>query len=280
MHFKPKSLSRATQKRDSKYRKPLSPHLKNEPVHANERSTYVLLSFACVCAYLWKAQDLDYYIHPRYELFTVLMSVACIMLCMIYAIQKTAGGHSHYDSHTHRYTHTRRMGLLRRSLGFLPLAAVLIFAVALPSRSLQSVTVSQRATNLQNVNAIDRSQMLQVSGSSRGLSIVDWSQLLQTNTDEAYYKNKPAKISGFIYDAQLGSDAVWIARFAVTCCAVDAQPLGVPIFIERWHEQYTQDQWIEVEGEFQNRTTRSGTQLVLVPTSIKPIEEPQNPYVN
>lgn len=234
---------------------------------------YLLLGFAAISAYLWKSRDLDFYIHPRYENFTLVMSIICIIIFLAANAHKTQ---EEVDSQTHNHMHKKA----RVQLNLLPIILIFAFAALFPARSLQSVTVSQRATDVQSGGGTETKPKTVFSGSSRGLSIVDWSQILTMNTSESYYQNKPAKISGFIYDARLGPDVIWIARFAVTCCAVDARPVGVPVLIEHWSGSYKQDQWLEVEGEFKTRSTLKGDQLVLVPTAVRVIQEPQNPYVN
>lgn len=208
--------------------------------------------------------DLDLYIHPRYIFFTAGMSVVCLVLLLLNQAKHTA--HSN-ESH---------------SKNLLPLIVLLLFAIALPARSLTSSTISQRAVS--DVSAAnqtdDRALSSLFAGSSRALSLNDWARLLATNNDETYYANKTARVSGFLYDAELGGDVAWLARFVVTCCAIDAQPVGVPVHIEEWGNKYEQDTWLEVEGTFQKILTAQGEQIVLIPTSTKVIEEPENPYAN
>ena len=110
--------------------------------------------------------------------------------------------------------------------------------------------------------------------------MADWSRLLATNQDPNYYANRPAVISGFVYDSGLGTDTVWLARFVVTCCAVDAQPVGVPVRIANWADQYDEDDWLEVEGTFTLLETATGQEIVLQPESVTQIDIPEDPYAN
>lgn len=228
----------------------------------------LLTVVAVYCVYLGFSRDLDYYMHPRYERFTIVMSITAVLLCTLNAVLK---GRTQRTSHHHKES----------LLSMVPLFIMIALALLLPARSLKAVTVAQRATDAQTASGTDvRSQRTVFTGSSRGLSIVDWAQLIGSNTDETYYANKPAKVSGFLYDADLGGDTVWVARFAVTCCAVDARPVGIPVRVENWNATYEEDQWLEVEGTFRMQQTAQGAQLVLMPTNVGKIEEPQNPYVN
>lgn len=232
-------------------------------------ASYIVGIVAVYCVYLGVTKNLDYYIHPRYELFSVIMSAICLALLVISVL--ASNREEHKKAHDHRDS----------VLVYIPVVVIIVMALVLPARSLRSSTFAQRFVDVQSGGGVSIETSRSVfSGSSRSLGIVDWAQLLSSNTDAGYYQNKPAKISGFIYDADLGTDTVWVARFAVTCCAVDARPVGVPVHVQNWQESYSQDDWVEVEGEFTLSDTKKGAQLALTPTTIKAIEEPQNPYVN
>ncbi len=229
--------------------------------------TLVLFVAAAYVLHLGITDALALYIHPRYIPFTITMSVIGIVVILADAwTQKKRDNHNHHAG----------------KLSMLPLAVVLGAAVVLPARSLSSATVSQRSIDAGSLVVSTDTKPIHTlfAGSTRGLSVSDWSRLIQTNSSPAYYANKPATVSGFVYDAGLGQDTVWLARFIVTCCAVDAQPVGVPVRIEGWDGHYEEDEWVEVEGTFQESETSRGTELVLMPSSVQQIEEPSNPYAN
>lgn len=226
----------------------------------------VLLALIVYVLHLGFSRQLALYIHPRYNVFTLCMAAIGFVLLFIQT-------HSS-DDHRHEKT---------KIWSYAPLVVLLGGALLLPARPLSSATVTQRSvdggvvavvpTAMEPLNAL-------FGGSSKGLKLTDWARILATNSDESYYLHKTAVISGFIYDANLGADTIWLARFVVTCCAVDAQPVGVPVRLEGWRGNYAQDQWIEVEGEFKQMETQSGAQLVLVPGNVKAIEQPDDPYAN
>ena len=225
-----------------------------------------IIATASYVLYLGALNDLDLYLPPRYVVFTVAMSIIALLITLIRP-GKTRD-HSKDDSPA--------------SIGTLPLVLVLVVALLLPARTLTSSTVSQRAIDsgitINNSGSAPISSLF--AGSSRGLGLADWATLLSANQNSSYYLNKPAKVSGFVYDANLGPDHVWLARFVLTCCAVDAQPIGVPVRIENWAQQYDEDQWLEVEGLFVPNQTQSGEQIVLVPDTVNEIDQPENPYAN
>jgi uncharacterized repeat protein (TIGR03943 family) len=165
---------------------------------------------------------------------------------------------------------------------YLPLIFVISIALFLPAKSLSSATISQRSSDAGSIVTTAESRPIQslFSGSSKSLSIGDWSRIIPSNNDPGYYVNKPAKISGFIYDGGLGPDVVMLARFIVTCCAVDAVPVTIPVQIENWQTEYIEDEWLEVEGSFKQVETTNGDEIVLIPELATNIEQPSNPYAN
>ncbi|HIA91715.1 TPA: TIGR03943 family protein [Candidatus Saccharibacteria bacterium] len=227
------------------------------------QSTLLYVATAYVL-YLGFNDQLRLYIHPRYIGFTVALSLAALVVLLSNAARSHAHAHSGFDKAT------------------IFLVIILGSAVIFPSQSLTSATVSQRSVGSGSAVTTPTDAPLQslFAGSSKGLKINDWSRLLSSTQDPAYYVNKPASISGFVYDANIDSDTVWLARFVLTCCAVDAQPVGVPVRIENWQNNYSEDQWLEVEGQFEHIQTTDGLQMVLVPESVQQIEEPSDPYAN
>lgn len=232
---------------------------------ANRHGSVTILTIVIVyIAQLAYTGRLGLYIHPRYFAFTIAMTaVAGIMV-----------GLSLLTNH-HHHAH----GAKDRRYTYLPLCVVITIILVLPARSLTSATISQRSIDSVSTTT-NRNMSTLFAGSSKSLKLADWVQLLNIHEDENYYANKPAKISGFVYDADLGGDVVWVARFAVSCCAVDAQPMGVPVLIENWRTLHQQDTWVEVEGVFKETQTASGAQLALHPNSVNEINEPANPYAN
>ena len=66
----------------------------------------------------------------------------------------------------------------------------------------------------------------------------------------------------------------------MTCCAVDAQPTGVPVYLPNWAETLTIDQWVRVTGEFGTNASRESKQgIVLKPIDVTIVEQPSEPYL-
>lgn len=228
----------------------------------------LLFSAAVYILYLGARDQLDLYIHPRYINFTLTMSVIGALVI----------AYAYYNQSKKITKNNKKLTLKMQDI---PLLFIVFVAIVLPARSLSSATVSQRVADSGSIASVgeSNSSSLLFAGSSTGLRLADWARILSVNEDPTFYSNKPAKISGFVYDAGLGNDVVWLSRFVVTCCAVDAQPVGVPVFIEGWEGSYAEDDWLEAEGSFGSIDGADGG-IVLIPDMLHEIDEPDNPYAN
>ncbi|MEM6997798.1 MAG: TIGR03943 family protein [Patescibacteria group bacterium] len=216
-------------------------------------STYVL--------YLWLSGQLNLYIHPRYTVFAGIAAGACLGL----SILSSAGSPAQKNK--------------RIALPELSLIVLLLSGILLPASTLSESTFSQRLIDGQPQTTGSTTTAPVLIGSTKGLDIRDWTNLLSRHSDPGFFTNKPAHISGFVYDAGLGSDTFLLARFVVTCCAVDARPIGIPVHLPDWVQQYSLGDWLEVEGVFKPDQAADREPLSLHTTEVNRIDVPEDPYV-
>jgi putative membrane protein len=75
-------------------------------------------------------------------------------------------------------------------------------------------------------------------------------------------------------------DVFFVARLVVSCCAVDAQPIGVPVYRPGWRDEIEPGAWIRIEGAFVKNSSRDSHEEVAIGVgSLANIEEPDQPYV-
>lgn len=201
------------------------------------------------------------YIHPRYEIFTIVLSVIGLVLAIV----------SFYSS-------SAKLNL-KNTFSILPLLLILSAALIMPPRSLTSFSLEQRSVDNSSPVEAGSQTLSYYSGSSKNLSVAEWSRLLDSNSDPIFYANREVDVSGFVYD--VGSqDSFQVVRFVVTCCTVDAQPTGLTVYQPNWRSKFKQDQWVQVAGKISTNPDKTKTDLVIIPESIVKIEEPDNPYAN
>lgn len=119
-------------------------------------------------------------------------------------------------------------------------------------------------------------------------SLIEWVRTLNAYPEPDAYTGQNAKITGFVITLpELPPNYLLLSRFILTCCAVDAYPVFIPIELPADSQPYTADTWLEIEGTMttQNLKIRDRSdapqekrRLVLQAKKIKPIPTPKNPY--
>jgi uncharacterized repeat protein (TIGR03943 family) len=228
-----------------------------------------------VTVWLGVTNQLILYIHPRYIVFTLIMAaVALALLVASFAARRT---HSHAESPTRRQKAITVVG------GILALAFA-VAMIAVPPATLSSATAIQRDINSTTVGA--GSQTVASASSKAGsafakFTVLDWSSLLRQTSAASFYQGKPADVTGFVTaDSNDPANMFFVSRFVITCCAVDAQPVGVPVYLPDWEQKYAEDKWVRVEGGFTtDPSSKSSEQIALVPSKVSIVAKPHQPYL-
>ena len=246
----------------------------------------VALIAIAIVATLWLAAtgQLVLYIHPRYVLFTVVMAAIGLALVLAnFTVTRTAHDHDEHADDVPTPRHSRP-GRLASSAGAVLALAAAASLLVLPPATLSAATAAQR--DIGGAGATANTQSLDAASSASdesfaAFTVQDWSSLLRQTSDLGFYTGKPADVAGFITeDPESPDDTFWVSRFVVTCCAVDAQPVGVPVHLDDWRETLGVDQWVRVTGQFAtNPSSDSSQAIALLPGDIEPIEQPTEPYL-
>lgn len=237
----------------------------------------VVLCAVVIVATMWLAitNQLILYIHPRYVLFTVVM--ALFALVFIIASTVTQGLRSQEQRQT------RWQALLSASA--VVLAVVIAGAmIVVPPATLTSATVSQRDINGAGIDTGGQTladASAAPSSAFANFTVRDWASLLRQTSDLAFYGGKPVDVVGFVTaDPDDPANVFYVSRFMITCCAVDAQPVGVPVYLPGWEEKYPLDAWVQVKGELSsNPSSESQQGIALVPDEVSLVDQPAEPYL-
>ena len=115
-------------------------------------------------------------------------------------------------------------------------------------------------------------------------TLVDWIRTINAYPEPDVYAGQKADFSGFVvYPDYLPDNYFLIGRFILTCCAVDAYPIALPVKLSGSREQYPQDSWLQIQGEMISETlpVASGEtkrQVVLEAKTLETIPTPPDPY--
>lgn len=245
-----------------------------------------MLSLTGIAATLGLAATgkLELYIHPRYVAFTVVMAVLAAAVTVAAFVAAPAGsGEDDGGAHHHPEDHHRagRPGRLRTAGSLLAVVAAVVGLLVLPPAALSSSAALQRDLNVSGtLSPAMTSRLVEEDPSSFGVR--EWASLLRRSPGDDYFTGKTATVTGFVTAAREDPDNMfYVTRFVVTCCTVDAQPVGVPVHSPGWRNQYEPDSWVTASGEFdRNPDGGSKVRLVLSAPVITQTTEPDRPYVH
>jgi putative membrane protein len=228
-------------------------------------------------ATLWLAATgrLTLYIHPRYTVFTVVMASAAVILLLAALAVLPA------QREDHDHDHDAPPALRSRILGWSYVALLITAALAL--LVVPPATLSPRMLQSRDIvgagQRLDSVDVPKLQGSDPAtFSVKDWAALMQQGGAESVL-GQDISVSGYVLD-QGEDDVFLLARMTVTCCAVDAQPIGLPVYRPDWKSELRESTWIAIKGTFVEDVGRGGRHPVVISVdTLNKIEEPDNPYV-
>lgn len=221
---------------------------------------------------LFATNDLAYYIHPNYFIFTAVMG----------GLLTLAGGLSVILS-------VRGITIMTpdRStwsvVSFLIIVGVIIFGYLVPKKVLSPQTAENRglATQQQNYfltnegNSATNTVSLLGKLDTTSYSITDWIALMSTNPEPSQYVGKKVQVKGFA--TNVTDSKFTISRFVIVCCAVDAVTVSLDSY-QLVDTPVAKDEWIEIYGVFEIEEDQDERKVVIKPTLIERIDIPENPY--
>lgn len=236
-------------------------------------------------ATLWLAAtgQLVLYIHPRYVVFTVVMTLCGMGLALV-ALARS-GDSDEQDEHAAADGGGAGAADLPRSRRPSPVALgaalvvtlVAVALVVLPPAVLSSATASTRGLGA----AVTTTGSVRTDGATTKYTVLDWASKLRASTDIGSYENESVDVTGFVSPSPDDpDDTFYVTRFVITCCAVDAQPVGVPVYAPAWKDSLEANQWVRIQGAFAtNPSAASSATIALVPRAVSKIDQPHDPYL-
>jgi len=247
-------------------------------LRAVQRWRGVALMSVVVVATIWLAAtgQLILYIHPRYVVFTVIMAVVALVFVAASAFLR--------EPHDHDDPPSRRQNVVSGAAAVLSLV-IAVGIIVVPPATLSSATLEQRAINDGGFTS-DQGQTVAAASSTSDaafatFTVLDWSSLLRQTSELSFFSGKPVDVVGFVSaDPDDPDNMFYVSRFMITCCAVDAQPVGVAVYAPDWSDDVAVDQWVRVTGGFAtNPSSTSEQSIALIPDSVEVVEQPGEPYL-
>lgn len=216
------------------------------------------------------SQNIAWYVRPDYHGFSFVMGV--LSLFFGYAGFWTAPQHTHHEEKTSSF---KTVGVFT-VLFVLSLYLMLFHRSALSPLAANNRGVNQNAVTGTGSLFTDPSlSPLLDAGKTEEYTLADWVRLFRVNPDPWSHKGKKVKVVGFVQKVDEGH--FYISRFVISCCTVDASPIGLLV---RSSDHFSDGKWLEVQGVLDVAHTNEGVkQPVLVPEKVQEINEPEQPYL-
>lgn len=172
--------------------------------------------------------------------------------------------------------------ITRGILGGIAAAATVGVTVAmlvLPPTTLSARTAQQRSVDTPTLSNATGTQDVALLGSegvdTSEYGVKDWAALIRQTTDTTALVGKPVELSGFVVPGSDGSFT--LTRFVISCCAVDAQPVGLGVVVDG--PVPDADQWVRVTGKLAANPDQSAdARIVIRAATVRDIDQPTDPY--
>ena len=270
-----------------------------------------VLAVALCTLWLALVGHLDLYINPRYDLFTIVLAAVAVPASVAGLVAVARGhGHAHDDEHEHaahdhaagdaerdgqtaydragdaaRAVRRRSPGaarVTRAVVGGIAAAATVGVTVAmlvLPPTTLSARTAQQRSVDTPTLSNATGTQDVALLGSegvdTSEYGVKDWAALIRQTTDTSALVGKPVELEGFVVPGADGSFT--LTRFVISCCAVDAQPVGLGVVTDGALPDA--DQWVRVTGKLAANPDQSAdARIVIRAATVRGIDQPTDPY--
>lgn len=212
------------------------------------------IAISLVILWLFTQNDLRLYIHPRYELFTVVL-VGFGALVLVVSLWKNTK--------------------IQVSWTVWLVATVALLALFIPPTTLSDTLAGSRLQRTSNAPTTAQSTFDTFSADLTRFDVRDWSAFLSSGPPANGVVGKKADVIGFIFNE---NDQRFIARYQLTCCAVDATPLAIPLADNDKLDTISDGEWLQLQGEMVSTDSQT-YQYQLLPQSFTVIDEPEQAYV-
>ena len=232
--------------------------------------------------------ELRLLIHPNYFCLVTFTGVVLIVLGMIRAWQWGRQLGRRQQSETRDTVAHITLFPAGWASTILLVSAILGFFIA-PTVFKSQVALQRGISNTLPATQL-QAESFQANAKPEERSLVYWVRTLNAYPEPDAYAGQKAKITGFVvHYPDLPDNYILLARFILTCCAVDVYPVAIPVRLEGDRRQYPPDTWLEVQGIMETETLKNNSQtlqksgnqkrqLVLNAQSVRTIPTPADPY--
>jgi putative membrane protein len=238
------------------------------------------IAWGAVLLKLWMTGQLRLLIHPNYT--GLVFGTGIIFLAM--------GGMKCWDLYV-RYKRSgqwetpqtaQHITLFPTGWSTALLLTAAIASLLIPPKILGSDTALQRGVTASLPYTQTQTQTFRTTVKPEERTIIDWVRTFNAYPEPDAYNGQTANVTGFVvHSPDLPEDYIYISRFMITCCAVDAYPVGLIVKLPNGRADYPPDRWLNVEGTMITETMADKRQTVIEvasPANVIKVPTPRDPY--
>ena len=155
------------------------------------------------------------------------------------------------------------------------LSIPLLLGVLVPSQPLSASAI----TGGVSLNPVGGSMVQNYVKPPLERNILEWLREFSNTANPAAFDGMEVDVVGFIYrEPNMDANQFMVARFTMSCCVADAFAIGLPVDDESIVE-LADGTWIRVRGTLKSGTFNGNAVPIITPTSIDPIDTPEQPYL-
>ena len=219
-------------------------------------------------------------IHPNY--YSLVLSSGIVLLVLGIIKIKSILDKSQSNNSNH-------ITLFPPGLGNSLLLIVAIAGLSISPKVLTSQTAIKRGVGDLPITTI-QPQAFRTASKPEERSLIEWIRTINAYPEPDAYSGQPANITGFVLHlSELPDNYIMLSRFVITCCAVDAYPIGIPVKLDSSRSNYPVDSWLTVAGvaiaetlpvkdRIETNTITEKRSVAIEARSIKTIPTPAAPY--
>jgi uncharacterized repeat protein (TIGR03943 family) len=249
-----------------------------KPFFTQRRIDFLILGgYGVYLVYAYFTNILQFYIHPSYFTLTLWAGIFLIGVAILGLTWVHPGKADEFDFLQHEELENSPRSGVAYLLILLPLA----IGFLLPPQPLSLATANQRGVDFNNLTlSRDEGKTIHFYRNTEELTIKDWIKLFNTDPEPQHHVGKKAKVVGFVFrrDDNLPKDSFLLSRFVVTCCAVDARPVGLLVRYEA-HPELEEGSWVEVQGIWEVGELAGKRTNFIRPTQVVKTQRPAQPYL-
>lgn len=226
-----------------------------------------------VCGYilLLACRDqLGFYIHPRYHIFTSIISIVGIVLLLIDTILQLKLKVS-----------VKPTKLSLKSVKPASYLAIIILLAGylLPPKPISPSSLAQRESPA-IIEPESRCEIPKPREGSSTISINRWKTAINSCKQTSYFNNTDISITGFVSNGLLknyGYNYFYIARYVISCCTVDSVPMKI-LVEKNFFIDYPDGTWLTIKGKLSQKVINGQAEYIITDARADKIDQPKYPY--